>query len=348
MKANRLEVPVMPEVKPSRIRLEASSHCQLRCPSCPTTTKAIHPAVGSGHLRLRDFHKLVDTNHWIRLIELSNYGEIFLNPELLDIIKYAHQRRVALTASNGVNFNNVPDEVLEGLVKYEFRGLRCSIDGVSNETYARYRVRGDFGKVIDNIRKLNRFKQEYRSKYPELVWQFIVFGHNEHQIAAARKLANELGMAFTVKLSWDPDSSPIHDEDAVRKEVGAVTRAEYKERHGHDYMEGICHQLWDQPQINWDGRVLGCCRNFWGDFATENAFRDGLLNSINSEKMEYARGMLLGKNPERADIPCTTCDIYLGMKATRTWLQRPSAFISTLRLAYGALHLDRFRSWFSG
>jgi hypothetical protein len=49
----------------------------LRCPSCPTTIKAIHPAVGSGFLKLRDFKKLVDENPWLKEIELSNCGEIF-------------------------------------------------------------------------------------------------------------------------------------------------------------------------------------------------------------------------------------------------------------------------------
>ena len=86
-------------------------------------------------------------------------------------------------------------------------------------------------------------------------------------------------------------------------------------------MQEICHQLWDHPQINWDGKVLGGCRNFWGDF-DGNVFRDGLIDALNNEKINYARDMLLGNNKERDDIPCTTCDIYLGMKAKGKWLVR--------------------------
>jgi hypothetical protein len=94
------------------------------------------------------------------------------------------------------------------------------------------------------------------------------------------------------------------------------------EKFGVDYVQAICHELWDAPQINWDGKVLGCCRNFWGDFGG-NAFRDGLLNSIHSDMIEYAKGMLLGINAARDGIPCTTCNIYQGMKAAGKWLQRP-------------------------
>ena len=328
----------MSKIRPIKIGLEASSFCQLKCPSCPTTSKAIHPAVGSGFLSLRNFQRLLDENPWLEEIELSNYGEIFLNPDLLNITKFAYERDVALKADNGVNLNNVKESVLEGLVKYKFRSITCSIDGSRNETYNVYRVKGNFETVIENIRKINLFKQKYQSEYPILNWQFVVFGHNEHEIPLARKLAGELDMKFSPKLSWDPKFSPIRDQEFVRKEVGAASREEFKLKHDVDYMQGICHQLWDQPQINWDGKVLGCCRNFWGDFGG-NAFKDGLLKSLNNEKIEYARQMLLGQKGAREDIPCTTCNIYLGMRADGKWLRRSSRSVlyRALRSIYGSL-----------
>ena len=86
-------------------------------------------------------------------------------------------------------------------------------------------------------------------------------------------------------------------------------------------MQQLCHGLWDQPQINWDGAVLGCCRNFWGHFGG-NAFRDGLLPAVNSDGMRSARDLLLGRDGERPEIPCASCEIYLAMKATGKWLCR--------------------------
>ena len=303
------------KIRPKKIRLEASSFCQLRCPSCPTTSKAIHPAVGSGFLKASNFRKLVDDNPSISEIELSNYGEIFLNPDLLEIMAYAHSRGVTLSADNGVNLNNAKDDTLEGLVKYGFRSMTCSIDGASAETYSRYRVRGSFDRVLENIRKINSFKKLYKSRRPILKWQFIVFGHNEHEILDARKMAKDLNMKLITKMTWDDEFSPIRNKGNVMKATAwkVATREEYRRKYGRDYKQRICSQLWTEPQINWDGKVLGCCRNFWGDFGG-NAFTDGLVNSINNEKITYARDMLLGKRPVRHDIPCTTCDIYLGMK----------------------------------
>ncbi len=337
----------MEQVRPATIRLEASSHCQLRCPSCPTTTKAIHPVVGSGLLSFEDFTRVLDDSPWLKAIELSNYGEIFLNPNLLAMLEYAHQRGVELNAENGVNLNYASPEVLEGLVTYGVRTIRCSIDGASQETYASYRVRGRLDAVLDNIATINQHKRNYGSAVPELIWQFVAFGHNEHEIPAARAMAARLGMRFVVKLSWDSDFSPITDEDALRSVAGAASRREFKETRGVDYMQSVCHQLWDLPQINWDGKVLGCCRNFWGDFGPENAFRDGLLRSINSEKMSYARQMLQGRQPARADIPCTTCTLYEDMKRDGRWLTRrvPSRRRRAWNLVAHASGLGALRSW---
>jgi len=70
-------------IRPKKIRIDASTVCQLRCPSCPTSSNANQPFLGRGFLKLNDFQKILDDNPWISEVELSNFGEIFLNPELL-------------------------------------------------------------------------------------------------------------------------------------------------------------------------------------------------------------------------------------------------------------------------
>jgi MoaA/NifB/PqqE/SkfB family radical SAM enzyme len=308
---------------PRRISIEASSWCQLRCPSCPTTSGAIHPAVGSGFLQIEDFRRIIDLNPMLEEVEISNYGEIFLNPHLFYTLKYAHRKGVKIAIGNGANLNHVKDEILEALVKYEVRILTCSIDGASPETYRIYRVRGDFNRVIRNIEAINTFKARYQSQLPHLIWQFVVFGHNEHEIPVAREMAARLGMQFRTKLTWDDKFSPIRDREFVRSQTGGgpVTRQEFEATYDRKYLDEICHQLWDLPQINWDGKILGCCRNFWGDFGG-NAFTDGLVESINGERMAYAREMLTGRSPPRDDIPCADCEMYRAMRARSTFISR--------------------------
>lgn len=307
-------------IKPNKIRLDASTVCQLKCPSCSTADGLIARKLGSKILKFEDFKKIVDRNPWIRRIELSNWGEIFLNRDLPRIAAYAYEKNIVLDAANGVNLNTVSEEMLEGVVKYRFGVITCSIDGATNDTYKIYRKGGDLEQVLANIRKINEFKAKYKSQLPKLRWQFIAFGHNEHEIPLARQMARGLGMEFYVKLAWD-DFSPVKDKNrvGVLSGMSVANRKEYQEKYGKIYWaERICSQLWTQPQINPDGRVLGCCVNYWGDYG--NALEEDLEGILNNEKMNYARAMLLGKKQERDDIPCTQCRWFKEMKKSNTWL----------------------------
>ncbi|MBF0504774.1 MAG: radical SAM protein [Candidatus Omnitrophica bacterium] len=303
------------KIVPSKIRLDASTVCQLKCPSCPNTLGLIAKNLGAQFLKFEDFKKIVDANPWIRAIELSNWGEIFLNPHLMKIAEYAAKKRVVLNAATGVNSNTVKEEMLEGVVKYQFGVISFSIDGGSPETYKIYRRAGDFKTVIANIRKINEFKVKYRSVLPKLLWQFLVFKHNEHEIPKAWKMARSLGMEFYLKPSGGGFSG-VKNTERVRKMARLFSARGGITADGRGQRK--CSQLWIQPQINSDGRVLGCCANYWGDYG--NVFQGDLIGILNNERMNYARTMLLGRKKERKDIPCTQCSQYQRMKETNTWL----------------------------
>ncbi len=69
--------------------------------------------------------------------------------------------------------------------------------------------------------------------------------------------------------------------------------------------------------MNWDGRVLGCCYNYWGDFG--NAFSDE--QAFHSDAIDYAKEMLMGKATPRDDIPCTSCRHFKIMKDSQDWMR---------------------------
>ncbi|MBW2733092.1 MAG: radical SAM protein [Deltaproteobacteria bacterium] len=251
------------------IRLEASSVCQLRCPACSisrwrkrggATKDGEGGVIGWGLLRYQDFARLLKENPAIRTVELSNWGEIFLNPELIPIMRLAHERGVKLRAVNGVNFNRVSEETLRALVDYRFGPITVSIDGATHESYKRYR------RVMRHIRYLERYKDSQGARDPKLTWQFIVFGHNEHEIELARELAAELKMNFRAKLNHTPGYSPVQDPAQVRALIGGpASREEFFQQKRRAYSRP-CTQLWTSPQINWDGKLLGC----WATLATSS------------------------------------------------------------------------------
>lgn len=314
-------------INPACLTIDANASCQLRCPTCLTTSREGLPVVGKGYLKLSNLKNLLEANPQITEVYFNNRGEMFLNPEFLSIMEYLFQKNISMTNHSGVNLNTVSEGVLEGLVKYRFRHLLCSIDGATKETYRLYRVGGDFERVIENIRIINRCKQQYGSECPRLTWQFVVFGHNEHEIPLARQMARELNMAFVPKLSWDAEISPIRNREFVLAETGwsATTREEFKSATGKSYLHKNCHDLWLTPRINWDGMVLGCC---WNTSAAlgGNAFSDGYVASINSERINYARRMLMGQAAPRQDIACSECPMYLTMRDSGSYISLREVF----------------------
>jgi MoaA/NifB/PqqE/SkfB family radical SAM enzyme len=289
------------ELNPFIVRIDASTVCQLRCPICPNGTGALKSTeAGCGFLKFRDFKEFVDANPCVRIIELSNYGEILLNPELPRILEYAHEKKVRIWAGNGVNLNTASEGLLEALVKFRVERLRVSIDGASNEVYRQYRVGGDFDRVISNVRTINRFKAQYKSEFPHMSWQFVVMGHNEHELPKARRMAKELGMAFNPKASWDSDYSPIRDREFVSRETGGGMAGAGA---GSDC--SLCMQVWFSPQINWDGKLLGCCVNYWEGMG--NVFKDGLKACLGGKKyVQMKRGLMGGD----VKTPCSRCPTY--------------------------------------
>ena len=174
---------------------------------------------------------------------------------------------------------------------------------------------GIFEKVIKNIRRINRFKERYRSFFPKLAWQFVVFGHNEHELPVAQAMAADLDMTFRPKLNHSPHYSPVKDAEFVRQASGLMvaSRDEYAARTRRQY-SFPCAQLWDSPQINWDGKLLGCCVNKYGHFG--NVFETGLNKAMQDERYQYAKRMVVGRAPPRPDIPCVSCKVYQRIHAS--------------------------------
>ncbi len=305
---------------PKMVCIEACSLCQLNCLDCYMRRDYDACVIKSGYLKFKDFKNFINKNPYIENIELSLSGEIFLNPELLEIIKYAYKKGIRLTAFNGVNFNNVSDEVLEALVKYKFIGITLSIDGTTNETYQIYRQNGNLNNVINNINKLNKFKEKYNSKYPILQWQYIVFEHNEHEISKVAELQKQLKIdSVFFKQAWN--SSGFSTK--ARNEIGNSKIEWTSDLEIHEILNensiNLCLYPWLKPQINWNGELLGCCCSTHHTLDI-NVFDTTLKKALNSEKCSYMKDVLTGKEEANSTLHCLHCPFYDKMQKNKQFI----------------------------
>ena len=213
----------------------------------------------------------------------------------------------------GVNFNTVSDEQIMALVDYEFRFLSFSIDGASQDSYSKYRIGGDFDRVISNVKKLLQYKKERGAVYPELQWQFVPNEHNEDEALQAKAMAKQLGIPIYFKLNFIPSYKPKNPEK-LKKDTGLaeVTREEYLKKYEIPYLNDDCLQVFNDPQFNWDGMLLGCCRNEYSFFKS-NLFKDGFKNCLQDEGFQRMKKVLKTANPSKEQmegLPCSNCNVW--------------------------------------
>ena len=305
-------------VFPTSVRVETCTLCQLKCPHCPTP--AASGFLGKGKLSLDNFRKLLDANPQIQKVELGSKGEALLNDDLPGMLRYAHEKGVITSLNQGTNLNHASDEMLDAVVRYGMSLVRVSIDGVTQDIYERYRIGGNLATVIRNVEKINRLKKRYSMETPKLIFQFIVFAHNIHQMRQAAALAKILNMKILFKLNMYPEPLTAEEEARIREVLGYATREEFMEQHGRYYVRDLCYQMWNYSQINWDGRLLGCCRNLESAYV-DNVFETGLVDAVNCERMESARRTLTGSAPPAPDLPCVGCDLYKAMAEGNNWIR---------------------------
>jgi lipopolysaccharide biosynthesis glycosyltransferase/MoaA/NifB/PqqE/SkfB family radical SAM enzyme len=280
---------------PHKIHIDVSTVCQLQCPGCPNSTGEIGFHLGRSFLNLADYRRILSGYRRVKTVELSNWGEPFLNPHIIDILRWSWEHGIDVTISNGSNMNHMTEEIADALVRYQVKCITCSIDGVGQQSYERYRKGGDFDKVISAVRTINRAKERCQTINPVLRWQYILFDHNESDIEKAFGIAEELKMDFVVKTPWEnlygTPALASASSEIVEKYTGYKNRDDLYAN--GDNLDVFCKSLWTNPQVNADGRVLGCPVNYWHDYGNvlESSLRTVLEQPVYEDCQTHAHGL---------------------------------------------------------
>ena len=176
---------------PLTLMVEPTNICNLKCPLCPTGAGLVKRQ--KGFLQFRDFKKIIDeAGDYIFHLRLWNWGESLMNKEVFEMISYAKKKNIFINLSTNSNF--LTKEIASRLINSELDELIISLDGASEETYKKYRVGGNFKKVIESIKFFVSEKKRLGKKFPHLRLQFIIMKHNEHEIQKIKSLAKEMGV----------------------------------------------------------------------------------------------------------------------------------------------------------
>ena len=237
--------------------VDPCNYCNLSCPFCPTGQK--RNVRTKGALSFYNFKKVLDElGPYLIHIDLVNWGEPLLNEQVFDMIKYA--KNYSPDIKIDTNLTCLSESGAEKLVSSGLDKIVVSIDGLTRDTYGKYRVGGDYDRVMANLKLLLKKRRGSGSAKPYITWQFLVFRHNEHEIGDALKMGSKLGVdhvgitkAFIGDKEWIPANPEYSNyNDKVKK--GSLTFDYFKLNN-----EAFCHWPWEAVTINTNGSVSACC-----------------------------------------------------------------------------------------
>lgn len=294
--------------RPTVLTIEPTNLCNLRCPLCTTGNGEMERP--GGRMTLNTFRNILDKmGKDIFFLLLYHQGEPYLNKDFLKFVKLAKQQNIyCTTSSNGHYFS---EESIRATIDSGLDSMIVSIDGVTQETYARYRVQGSLEKVIRGSKLFMKIKKELKSKTPLIAWQFLVMKHNEHEIPAIKKLAKEAGvdrlLIKTIEVRNEQEAAgwlPQNDKYRRYNFDGQHLQVKKSDKKS-------CPRPWLSTLINWDGGVVPCCFDKNGHYVMGDINRAQTLDEIWRGKKFTQFRHTLSTNRKSIDM-CRNCNQGLG------------------------------------
>ncbi len=288
--------------QPISFSVEPTTSCNLRCPQCPSGLRSFSRPTGM--LLQPVFERIIKELHATTgYVTFYFQGEPYLNTKFLDMVAFAHQYKLYTATSTNAHYLN--EENSRKTISSGLDRLIISIDGTSQETYGKYRLGGQLEKVLEGTKNLVRVKKEMKSSTPHIIWQFIVFKHNEHELGEIKQLAKEYGVdELAIKSAqiydYENGSNLIPENEAYSRYKREADNYKFKNK-----LLNHCWRLWHSCVITWDGKVVPCCFDKDGTYQLGNLGEKSFREIWQSKHYNSFRHQIL-KGREYIDI-CKNC-----------------------------------------
>lgn len=297
---------------PLSISIEPTTSCNLRCPQCPSGLRAFSRPTGM--LDPDTFKSIIDElAPDLTYLTLYFQGEPFLNIHFNEMVQYASNKKIYTATST--NAHHITPLLASQIVKSGLNRLIISVDGTTQEVYQTYRIGGHLSKVIEGTRNLVEAKKQHPAAPLHLIWQFIVFKHNEHQIEEVKQLAQSLGVdEVKIKTAqiyedhepekWIPENEQY---SRYQKEALMVNGISLKSK-----LLNHCWRMWQGCVFTWDGDVVPCCFDKDATHKLGNISSRSFRSIYKGRDYQNFRASLL-KSRKEIDI-CRNCS-----EGTKVW-----------------------------
>lgn len=277
-------------LRPRIFSVETVLACDLRCPECAIGGDRIDSRKRAVH-DVETFTRIADKiRPYADYVYLHVWGEPMLNRDIFDIIGIASAFARTNISTNG---NSLTEEKAERLVASGVSDIIVSIDGYSQAVYEKYRVGGDVRQAFRALMWLQRARLRQRRPV-NLMPQYIVFEHNEHEREAFARLCRSIGLEPSFKPAYialgDSSFEPATDP-RFRLERHATAAAQ------REAMKA-CRDPREVFTILSDGSVVVCCHDSNAQTTFGNIFEQDVMEIWESARYRaFRRDILSGNAP---------------------------------------------------
>ena len=278
---------------PTRVWVEATSHCNLRCSFCGNRMLGKDER---GFMDFDLFRKLADeASGIVRQFNLFHRGESLLHSQIGEMVRYAGGK--GLRTRIHTNGTRLDHDLAKDLIASGLDVLSFSFDGYDREMYEANRPGASFDAVLANMIGLLEAKKNLRARKPFVALELMEiadYPRDELMRKRAAFLRRFEGLPLDKFIIRRPHNwGGLVDVSSTRG--GTVT---------------ACPLLWHALVVFWDGRVLPCPQDFFGALQLGDANTQRLMDIWNGHELralrrEMARPQSLKRKP------CIDCDRLL-------------------------------------
>jgi MoaA/NifB/PqqE/SkfB family radical SAM enzyme len=276
---------------PEIVQIESTNQCNAKCVFCPRDDMA-RP---QGIMDMALFQKIADECAALGIghIRMHNYGEAFMDRQLVEKVRYAKRLGIPEVGliSNG---SLITEAAARGMVDAGLDAINISVDAAGKEVFESTRLNLSYDKVIANVERLIRIRDEAGKRRPKLILSFVRQNNSAEE------------QSFIAH--WRTKADKIHITD-LHNWAGTLN-------HESD-VNFPCYRPWLTFTVLWDGRASLCCADFDGREILGDLRTSTIREIWNSKPYLRARQAHLDHG---GPAVCQSCD--LPKKDSPLWITK--------------------------
>jgi radical SAM protein with 4Fe4S-binding SPASM domain len=279
---------------PLFLHIESNYQCNFRCPMCTQGVPELKEKFGySERLETQDIAKILEQAKQFGCPSISFQGdnEPFLIKQIPDWFRMAKDAgfQDIMVNTNGSVMN---ERLATRIVESGLTRLRFSLDAITNETYSKIRIGGNFKKVMQNIEIFLNIRSRLQSPLPKVGVNFVKMAINAHEVEAFEQY-------------WANKVDYIVIQDFMTPDIqGDYRHLDVAER--SSIPEFRCQQPWQRLYIRGNGDVTPCCAMFSSYLKLGNIHENSLIDLWKSPQAKELR-RLHAEGRYRENAVCLKC-----------------------------------------